>query len=141
MKMPVRAAVLVLLLGVSAWALAAEPAPPAPGYTLAQIFAEPGLTGYSPEQIEWSPDGRYLSYLLRSGPGGLANLYIVNVADDRASLLLTAQQLGGAATPPSAIKTRSNRSASRVTALPVITGRPRVMRFSISTTIRFTCIT
>lgn len=104
MKMPVRAAVLVLLLGVSAWALAAEPAPPAPGYTLAQIFAEPGLTGYSPEQIEWSPDGRYLSYLLRSGPGGLANLYIVNVADDRASLLLTAQQLGGAATPPSAIK-------------------------------------
>ncbi|MDE2460456.1 MAG: DPP IV N-terminal domain-containing protein, partial [Gammaproteobacteria bacterium] len=104
MKMPVRAAVVVLLLGVSVWALSAEPAPPAPGYTLAQIFAEPGLAGYSPEQIEWSPDGRHLTYLLRGGTDGLADLYIVDVASGRRSMLLSSTQLASAAAPPSKIK-------------------------------------
>jgi len=116
MKTPVRLAAALLIACLPMTALAAGPAPPAPGYTLAQVFAQPGLTGYHPEQVEWSPDGRHLTYLLRSGPNGLANLYIVNVADGKVALLLTAQQLGSAARPPSAIKTRSNRSASRVTA-------------------------
>ena len=104
MKTPIRFAGALLIACLPIRASAADPMPPEPGYTIAQIFAEPGLTGYHPEQVEWSPDGRHLTYLLRSGPNGLANLYIVNVADGKVSLLLTAQQLGGAATPPSAIK-------------------------------------
>ncbi|MDE2069925.1 MAG: DPP IV N-terminal domain-containing protein [Gammaproteobacteria bacterium] len=92
---------------------AAEPAPLVPGYTIAQIFAEPGLTGYHPEQLEWSPDGRSLTYLLRSGADGLADLYIVDVASGKRTLLLSAAQLASAAAPPSSIK--NQREQERIT--------------------------
>lgn len=74
------------------------------GYTIAQIFAEPGLTGYRPEQVQWSPDGRHLTYLLRHRGAPQADLYIVDVGTGKTSLLLSSTQLAGAAAPPSAIK-------------------------------------
>jgi dipeptidyl-peptidase-4 len=76
----------------------------APWYGIAQIFAEPGLTGYHPEQVEWSPNGRDLTYLLRRAPSGRADLYIVATAGGRISTLLSSAQLASAAAPPSAIK-------------------------------------
>ncbi len=78
-------------------------------YTIAQIFARPGLTGYHPGQVEWSPNGRYLTYLLRHGPGGRANLYLVNVARGATSLLLSSRQLAGAAAPAWTIKNQIKR--------------------------------
>jgi dipeptidyl-peptidase-4 len=95
-------------------AAAARDHGPGPAYSIARIFAKPGLTGYHPEQIEWSPDGRHLTYLLRHGrqrrgAGGRATLYIVDVASGRRSVLLTSAQLGGAAAPPSSIKNQLER--------------------------------
>ncbi len=105
------------LIGLTALLLIA-PAPvrasgaaamPAARYTIAQIFARPGLTGYSPEQVQWSPDGHYLTYLLRHGPRGRANLYLVDVARGTRSILLSSRQLSGAAAPPWAIKNQIER--------------------------------
>ncbi|MGA9852442.1 MAG: S9 family peptidase [Gammaproteobacteria bacterium] len=94
---------LFLSCGLALPALGAE-STPSPGYTIAQIFAEPGLTGYQPEQVEWSHDGRHLTYLLRHVGNPVADLYIVDTETGKTSLLLTGKQLASAAEPPSAIK-------------------------------------
>ena len=113
MKTFARLTGIVLLACAAPWVCAAEPAAPAPTYTIAQIFAEPGLTGYQPEQVEWSPDGRHLTYLLRSGADALADLYVVDVASGQRALLLSAAQLASAAAPPSKIK--NQREQERIT--------------------------
>ncbi|MGH8373361.1 MAG: DPP IV N-terminal domain-containing protein [Gammaproteobacteria bacterium] len=84
-----------------------------PPFGIAQIFAEPGLTGYQPEQIEWSPDGRHLTYLLRHVPDGQADLHIIDTQTGADHVLLTSAQLAGAAAPASAIK--NERERDRVT--------------------------
>ena len=76
----------------------------APSYTIADIFAEPGLTGYAPENLEWSPDGSTLAYLLRNPETKLADLYLADAQSGRITLFMTGKQLAGAALPPSAIK-------------------------------------
>lgn len=95
--------VLLLIASTPVWATNAA------NYTIAQIFAHPGLTGYHPEQVQWSPDGRYLSYLLRHGPAGRADLYLVSVAHGKRSLLLSSAQLAGAAAPAWTIKNQIKR--------------------------------
>ncbi len=84
-------------------ALAVPAAAQAP-LTVRKIYAKPGLTGYAPKSIEWSPSGRKLSYLLRLPGHKLANLYVVNVATGQKSLLIPGRTLAGAAEPLSAIK-------------------------------------
>jgi dipeptidyl-peptidase 4 len=93
--------------------LAAQATPGNPPFSIAQIFAEPGLTGYQPEQIEWSPDGHHLTYLLRHAPDGQADLHIVNAQTGDDHVLLTSAQLAGAAAPASAIK--NERERDRIT--------------------------
>ncbi|HET7922827.1 MAG TPA: DPP IV N-terminal domain-containing protein [Gammaproteobacteria bacterium] len=84
-----------------------------PPFSIGQIFAEPGLTGYQPEQPAWSPDGRHLTYLLRHAPDGQAELHIVDTQSGADRVLMTSAQLAGAAAPPSAIK--NERERDRVT--------------------------
>ncbi len=104
---------LLLVLAASAPALPAETVQHAPDYSIARIFAEPGLTGYHPENIEWSPDGRYLSYFLRQPGDRQADLFAVDTRSGKIFMLLSAKQLAGAAAPPSAIK--NLRERERVT--------------------------
>src|SRR5215472_19074818 len=92
---------LLLLLALSQAPLAVA-APPS--YSIADIFAEPGLTGYAPESLEWSRDGKHLSYLLRDPKTKLADLYLVDADSGKTTLLMTGKELAGAALPPSAIK-------------------------------------
>lgn len=75
-----------------------------PFYSIAAIFAEPGLTGYAPENLQWSPNSRYVSYLLRDPKTKLADLYLVDADTGKTSLLMSGKELAGAALPPSAIK-------------------------------------
>lgn len=82
-------------------------------YMIGDIFSEPGLTGYAPESIEWSPDGTHLTFLLRDADTGEANLYAVDTGTGARSLLLTAKQLAGAAASPENIK--NERKKERVT--------------------------
>ena len=97
---------LLMFTPATGWARGASANP---HYTIAQIFARPGLTGYHPEQVQWSPDGRYLTYLLRQGTAGRANLYLVNVARGTRSLLLSSAQLAGAAAPVWTIRNQIKR--------------------------------
>ncbi|HEV2111519.1 MAG TPA: DPP IV N-terminal domain-containing protein [Gammaproteobacteria bacterium] len=92
------ASTLALFL-VPAMALAAPPS-----YSIADIFAEPGLTGYAPENVQWSRDGQHLTYFLRDPQTKLADLYMVDVASSKTALLMSGKDLAGAALPPSAIK-------------------------------------
>ncbi|MHB8404477.1 MAG: S9 family peptidase [Gammaproteobacteria bacterium] len=105
--------VLLLSFGMTLPVLAGDPTTQPAGYSIAQIFATPGLTGYHPEDVEWSPDGRYVTYYLRHRDSGLADLHILDTRTDRTSVLLTAGQLGSAAEPPSTIK--NPRRQERVT--------------------------
>ncbi|HEV2333497.1 MAG TPA: DPP IV N-terminal domain-containing protein, partial [Gammaproteobacteria bacterium] len=75
-----------------------------PSYSIADIFAEPGLTGYRPESLQWSPDGKHLSYFLRDPGTKLADLYLVDPDTGETRLLMSGKDLAGAALPPSAIK-------------------------------------
>src|SRR5579859_350813 len=75
-----------------------------PSYSIADIFAEPGLTGYGPENLQWSRDGKHLTYFLRDPKTKLADLYIVDGANGKTELLMSGKDLAGAALPPSAIK-------------------------------------
>lgn len=107
-SLPIAAAVFATAALVSA----AAPVPPRPqapspkphSLTVRQIFTRPGLTGYAPASIEWSPNGRRLSFLLRSAGHPLANLYVVNAATGQKTLLVSGETLAGAAEPLSAIK-------------------------------------
>lgn len=78
----------------------------APTYSIADIFAEPGLTGYSPENLEWSRDGHYLTYFLRDPKTKLADLYLVDSGTGATRVLMSAKQLASAAVPPSALKNK-----------------------------------
>ncbi|HET9679982.1 MAG TPA: DPP IV N-terminal domain-containing protein, partial [Gammaproteobacteria bacterium] len=77
---------------------------PAKTYTIKDIFAEPGLTGYYPESMQWQPKGNLLTYLLRDKNGKLADLYALNVETGERSVLIDAQTLAGAARPDSEIE-------------------------------------
>lgn len=109
MKYPVILAVILSTSLTPAWAGGTR-AGVTPGYSIAQIFARPGPTGYQPTQVQWSPNGRYLTYLLRRGPSGRADLYLVAVASGKTSLLLSSRQLAGAAAPPWTIKNQIKRN-------------------------------
>jgi dipeptidyl-peptidase-4 len=82
-------------------------------YSIADIFGEPGLLGYRPENLKWNPNGKYLSFLLRHKPDGRANLYLIDTTTGKRSLLLTAKQLAGAAASPETIK--NQRKQERLT--------------------------
>jgi dipeptidyl-peptidase-4 len=75
-----------------------------PSYSIGDIFAEPGLTGYAPESLQWSRDGHHLTYFLRDPKTKLADLYLVDADSGQISLLMSGKELAGAALPPSAIK-------------------------------------
>jgi len=94
-----------LMLSLCSALFLAMPATAAPpSYSIADIFAEPGLTGYAPESLEWSRDGKYLSYFLRDPKTKLADLYLTDADSGKTTLLMTGKELAGAAVPPSAIK-------------------------------------
>lgn len=80
----------VIVCALSALALAQKP------YAVADIYSEPGLTGYAPSTVEWSPDGRHLTYLLQQAGSKLADLYVVDVATGETRLLVKGSVLAGA---------------------------------------------
>src|SRR5690606_17346271 len=103
----IRAALLpaILLTGC------AMTAPRSPGasvpektYTVRDIFSRPGLTGFGPENLQWKPDGSQLAFLQRDADGELADLYVVDAATGKRSILISAETLAGAAKSASTIK-------------------------------------
>lgn len=88
----------------------AQQAPATPQeLTISAIFSLGGLTGTTPETIQWSPDGKKVSYILRDEEGENAQLYYVDVATGKPAVLVASQKLASLAPPVTAIRDERER--------------------------------
>lgn len=82
-------------------------------YTIHQIFERPGLTGYLPENVEWSPDGKYLTYLKHHEGSEFSDLYVVDAATGKQRVLVQGDILAANSLPTGSLK--NEREKERMT--------------------------
>ena len=115
--------VSVFLIFSSIW-LSAQQAPvpsvtqqgrPAKSLTIADIFAEGGLTGRAPETVKWSPDGKRVSYVLRDDSGEHGQLWYIDLEATKPAVLVTSEKLASLAPPEAATgnQTKDDRDRDR----------------------------
>lgn len=80
--------------------------------TIESIFAEGGITGRSPEAVQWSPDGKLLSFVQRDDAGEHGQLWCVDAVAGEKKILVSAAKLAGLA--PDATKIKDEREKERV---------------------------
>ena len=88
----------------------AQTAPTKP-LTIEAIFQPGGLAGRGPETIEWSPDGKKLSFVQREGEKG--ELWYIDPATGEKSVLVSAAKL--ASLDPDVNKVKNEREKERLT--------------------------
>lgn len=108
----------LVLLVAGAFALPATAAPSGTDAkkvppTVKDIYGEVGPLGHYPRSLEWSPDGKTLTYLARNPKTGETDLYAVSEAQGAPHVLATADTLAGGAADPSKIK--NDRERERIT--------------------------
>ena len=81
--------------------------------TIETIFAEGGVTGRPPEAVQWSPDGRKLTFVQRDDAGMHGELWYVDAATGEKKVLVSEAKLGSLA--PDANKIKDEREKERVT--------------------------
>ncbi len=96
-----RLSVLLLALCAIGPCSAAQNADP---LTIERIFAAGGLTGREPSSIEWSPDGKRISYVLRDDSGEHGQLMYVDVATGQSAVLVSEEKLNSLLAPASKLK-------------------------------------
>ena len=67
--------------------------------TIQSIYAPAGLTGRAPDTIEWSPDGKKVSYFLHQEQGEKADLYYIDVTSGKPAVLVASEKIA-AMKPP-----------------------------------------
>jgi len=80
--------------------------------TLESIFAEGGITGRAPETMQWSPDGKRLTYVQRDDSGEHGELWYVDAATGEKKVLVNESKLSNLA--PDATKIKNEREKERV---------------------------
>ena len=122
---------LVLLAGIILIWLAQPPSVKAQVPTLEAIFAPNGITGRPPDNIQWSPDGKKVSYIVhqepaeKAGPQGeradrptdKSDLYYIDAATGKPAILVSAEKVAAMAPRSLAGKDdreRDNRARYRV---------------------------
>ena len=92
--------------------LAAAQAQPAGGrqLTIEKIFAEGGVTGRAPTNVEWSPDGKKLSFVQRDASGEHGALWYVDAATGKKAILVAEEKLATLAPPASKIKSEREKT-------------------------------
>lgn len=85
--------------------------------TLESIFSTNGMTGRVPDSIQWSPDGKKVSYVVHAEEGEHADLYYIDVATAKPAVLVASEKIA-AMTPRAATgkddRERDNRARYRV---------------------------
>jgi dipeptidyl aminopeptidase/acylaminoacyl peptidase len=81
--------------------------------TIESIFAEGGITGRDPEAVQWSPDGKKLTYVMRDDAGEHGQLWYVDTASGEKKVLVSEAKLASLA--PDANKIKDEREKERVT--------------------------
>ena len=89
--------------------------------TLEDIFAGPGLTGPSPSQLRWNPDGRRLTYILPQADGEKRDLWEVNPETGEKRILRPA-----GLPREDALHARRSRQAASVSSDRTVLGRTPV---------------
>lgn len=80
---------------------------PAQELTVESIYAPNTITGRSPDTIQWSPDGKKVSYVVHeetSGEpqgNGKADLYYIDVATGKPAVLVASDKIAAMTPPPS----------------------------------------
>lgn len=80
---------------------------PAQELTVESIYAPNGITGRSPDTLNWSPDGKKISYVVHeetSGKpesNGKADLYYIDVATGKPAILVASDKIAATTPPPS----------------------------------------
>jgi dipeptidyl-peptidase-4 len=80
--------------------------------TLDAIFAESGITGRGPENIQWSPDGKRISFVQRDDEGEHGELWYVDATTSEKKVLVSEANLSRLA--PDANKIKDEREKERV---------------------------
>ncbi len=107
----------IFLIAALGAAPAFAQANPAPGkaLTVERLFSQPSLAGRITRGIEWSPDGKRISYLERSGagPDAVEELWTMDAATGERKILVNAEALK-AVTQPEKAKTTQATGLGRV---------------------------
>src|SRR5262249_50383470 len=85
--------------------------------TVQSIYGSSGLTGRAPDTIQWSPDGKKVSYFLHQEQGERADLYYIDVTAGTPAILVTSEKIAAMKPPVSTSKDdreRDNRERYRV---------------------------
>ena len=88
-------------------AAVAAAAPADNALTIAQIYSPNSITGRPPDTIQWSPDGKKVSYMLHEEASGKADLYYIDAATGKAAVLVPAEKI--ASLTPAAATTKDDR--------------------------------
>jgi dipeptidyl-peptidase-4 len=72
--------------------------------TIEAIFAEGGITGRAPENIQWSPDSKRFSFIQRDNAGENGELWLVDATTGERKLLVSEGKLSTLSPPASRIK-------------------------------------
>ena len=100
-----------LLLTAFAAAQEVESAPGAQELTVEKIFNGAVLTGRQPEALQWSPDNKKVSYILRDESGTSGQLWYIDVSTGKPAVLVTQDRLASLAPPD--YKIRNERELER----------------------------
>ncbi|MFL6314132.1 MAG: DPP IV N-terminal domain-containing protein [Terriglobales bacterium] len=85
--------------------------------TIQSIFAPAGLTGRVPDTIEWSSDGKKVSYFLHQEQGDKADLYYIDVTSGKPAVLVASEKIAAMKPPVTGSKDdreKDNRERYRV---------------------------
>ncbi|HMK22580.1 MAG TPA: DPP IV N-terminal domain-containing protein [Terriglobales bacterium] len=106
--------VFIFIFGLCSCPVLAQSSPEAPKkpLTIEAIFTEGGLTGRPPEAMQWSPDGKILSFVQRDDAGEHGQLWYVDAATGEKKVLVSEAKLAGLA--PDATKIKDEREKERV---------------------------
>jgi dipeptidyl-peptidase-4 len=110
---PIRAslsAVSCVVLLASFGASQAQPARGPQQLTIERIFAEGGVTGRAPSNLEWSPDGKKVSFVQRDASGEHGALWYVDASTGKKAILVAEEKLATLAPPISKIKSEREKT-------------------------------
>ena len=105
--------ILVWSLASASFAQSTAPSSPKEPLTIESIFSEGGITGRAPEAVQWSPDGKKLTFVMRDDTGEHGQLWYVDTASGEKKVLVSEAKLASLA--PDATKIKDEREKERVT--------------------------
>ncbi|HEY3769546.1 MAG TPA: S9 family peptidase [Candidatus Angelobacter sp.] len=72
--------------------------------TVESIYGSAGSTGRAPDTIQWSPDGKKVSYFLHQEHGDKADLYYIDVTSGKPAVLVASEKITAMKPPVSTSK-------------------------------------